>query len=65
MTTNGNDINEQNVGEWLSGYIDGELTVDLVVKNGWSLALLTREKPSLEDVFRNLTLEASRQAGDA
>ena len=42
-----------------------EAVAHLVVKNGWSLAQLTRERPSLEDVFRNLTLEASKKAGDA
>jgi ABC-2 type transport system ATP-binding protein len=42
-----------------------EAVAHLVVKNGWSLARLTRERPSLEDVFRNLTLEASKKAGDA
>ncbi len=42
-----------------------EALADLVVKNGWSLAELTRERPSLEDVFRDLTLEASKKSGDA
>ena len=42
-----------------------EAVAHLVVKNGWSLARLSRERPSLEDVFRNLTLEASKKAGDA
>ncbi len=42
-----------------------EALAHLVVKNGWALAELTRERPSLEEVFRDLTLEASKQAGDA
>jgi ABC-2 type transport system ATP-binding protein len=37
----------------------------LVVKNGWGLVELTRQRATLEDVFRALTLEESRQAGDA
>jgi ABC-2 type transport system ATP-binding protein len=38
---------------------------DLVVKNGWGLIELQRERATLEDVFRTLTLEESREAGDA
>jgi ABC-2 type transport system ATP-binding protein len=34
----------------------------LVVKNNWALHELRREKPTLEDVFRRLTLQASREA---
>ncbi len=38
---------------------------DIVVKNGWGLIELQRERATLEDVFRTLTLEESREAGDA
>ena len=38
---------------------------EVVVRNGWSLAEIKPERASLEDVFRKLTLEASRRAGDA
>ena len=34
-----------------------EAIADLVVKNKWSLAELTRERASLEDVFRKLTVD--------
>ncbi|GAB4141165.1 MAG: ATP-binding cassette domain-containing protein [Planctomycetota bacterium] len=37
----------------------------LLIKNGWGLLELGREQGTLEDVFRNLTLEASKEAGDA
>ncbi|MCA8966589.1 MAG: ATP-binding cassette domain-containing protein [Planctomycetes bacterium] len=37
----------------------------LVVKNGWDLLELVRERASLEDVFRNLTLDASKEAQSA
>ena len=33
-----------------------EAIADLVVKNGWALAELTREASHLEDVFRQLTM---------
>lgn len=42
-----------------------EAVAELVVKNGWAIAELYRERATLEDVFRELTLEASRRAGDA
>jgi len=34
----------------------------LIVKNGWALLGLHRERASLEDVFRSLTLEAQKEA---
>ncbi|HEX5050209.1 MAG TPA: ATP-binding cassette domain-containing protein [Planctomycetota bacterium] len=34
----------------------------LVVKNGWDLLELKRERPTLEDVFRSLTLQAQLEA---
>ena len=34
----------------------------LVVKNGWDLLELRRQRPSLEDVFRALTLQAQQEA---
>lgn len=37
----------------------------LVIKNNWGLLELTREVGCLEDVFRSLTLQASKEAGDA
>ena len=37
----------------------------LVVRNYWNLAELQRQRTSLEEVFRNLTLEAQREALDA
>ena len=37
----------------------------LVVKNGWGLVELTRERASLEDVFRKLTLQGSQETGHA
>jgi len=39
-----------------------EALARLVVKNGWDLAELQRETPSLEDVFRSLTVDAEREA---
>lgn len=42
-----------------------EALAELVVKNGWALAELSREKAHLEDVFRGLTLQESRESGDA
>jgi ABC-2 type transport system ATP-binding protein len=41
----------------LSTPIDESLA-RLVIKNGWDLLALRRERPSLEDVFRELTLRA-------
>ncbi|HEX6810924.1 MAG TPA: ATP-binding cassette domain-containing protein [Planctomycetota bacterium] len=37
----------------------------LIVKNGWALLSLQRERASLEDVFRSLTHEAQREALNA
>jgi ABC-2 type transport system ATP-binding protein len=37
----------------------------LVVKNGWDLLELRRERPSLEDVFRALTLGSEREVARA
>jgi ABC-2 type transport system ATP-binding protein len=37
----------------------------LVVKNGWDLLELQRERPSLEDVFRTLTLGSEKEAAHA
>jgi len=34
----------------------------MVVKNGWDLLELRRQRPSLEDVFRTLTLQAQQEA---
>src|SRR5262245_8196191 len=34
----------------------------LIVKNGWALLGMQRERASLEDVFRSLTLEAQKEA---
>ena len=42
-----------------------EALAELVVKNGWALSELSREKAHLEDVFRDLTLQASQESGDA
>ena len=42
-----------------------EALAQLVVKNDWSLAELVRERPSLETVFRHLTLDAQKEALDA
>ncbi|MDO8348658.1 MAG: ATP-binding cassette domain-containing protein [Planctomycetota bacterium] len=39
-----------------------EALARLVVKNGWDLLELRRERPSLEDVFRALTLQAQQEA---
>lgn len=36
-----------------------EALADLMVKNGWGLAELTREQATLEDVFRSLTMTPS------
>jgi ABC-2 type transport system ATP-binding protein len=47
-----------------TGPVD-EAVAKLVVKNGWALHELRRERGSLEDVFRSLTLEASKEAGNA
>ncbi len=40
----------------------GEALARLVVKNGWDLLELVRERATLEDVFRNLTLRAEQEA---
>ena len=40
----------------------GEALARLVVKNGWDLLELLREKATLEDVFRKLTLRAEQEA---
>ncbi len=37
----------------------------LVIKNNWDLLEMRRERGTLEDVFRNLTLDASREAQSA
>ena len=37
----------------------------LVVKNGWSLAEIGRERPTLEDFFRQKTGKAQKEAGGA
>ncbi|MBL8729912.1 MAG: ATP-binding cassette domain-containing protein [Planctomycetes bacterium] len=37
----------------------------LVVKNGWALLELNRERPSLEDVFRSLTLGSEQEVARA
>ena len=37
----------------------------LVVKNGWSLAEIRRQQPTLEDFFRQKTMQAQVEAGDA
>jgi ABC-2 type transport system ATP-binding protein len=37
----------------------------LVVKNGWALLELNRERPSLEDVFRTLTLGSEQEVARA
>ena len=42
-----------------------EALARLVVKNNWSLLELVRERSSLEDVFRHLTLAASVEAMNA
>jgi ABC-2 type transport system ATP-binding protein len=42
-----------------------EAVAHVVVKNGWGLAELQRQRASLEDVFRSLTLETSTEAGHA
>jgi ABC-2 type transport system ATP-binding protein len=42
-----------------------DAVAQLVVRNDWNLAELRRERASLEDVFRDLTLEAQREALDA
>ena len=39
-----------------------ETLARLVVKNGWDLLELQRERPSLEDVFRTLTLKLQQEA---
>lgn len=39
-----------------------ETLARLVVKNGWDLIELQRDRASLEDVFRTLTLQAQREA---
>ncbi|MEM7198676.1 MAG: ATP-binding cassette domain-containing protein [Planctomycetota bacterium] len=42
-----------------------EALAELVHKNGWALAELTRDSATLEDVFRNLTLANTTEAGHA
>jgi len=42
-----------------------EALAELVVKNGWALAEMTREKAHLEDVFRDLTMPSGQEASDA
>lgn len=42
-----------------------EALAELVVKNGWALAELIREKSHLEDVFRDLTMPSGQGASDA
>ena len=42
-----------------------ETLARLVVKNGWDLLELQRDRASLEDVFRALTLEAQKEALNA
>ena len=37
----------------------------LIIKNGWSLASLVRERRTLEDVFHSKTLRAQQEAGHA
>ncbi|MFM1870997.1 MAG: hypothetical protein RL398_419 [Planctomycetota bacterium] len=49
-----------------SGFADLEGAVaHLIVKNGWTLLELQRERASLEDVFRKLTLEESKEVQSA
>jgi ABC-type multidrug transport system ATPase subunit len=52
---------------WVGGRKDylEEGLAHLVVKNGWSLQALWREKPSLEDYFHHKTLKAQQEAGHA
>jgi ABC-2 type transport system ATP-binding protein len=42
-----------------------EAVAHLAVKNGWGLAELSRQRSTLEDVFRSLTLAASKESGNA
>ena len=42
-----------------------EALAHLVVKNGWSLAELTRERATLEHVFRKLTTDAAQEVSHA
>ena len=62
MTTKDKEINKQNVGEWLSGYIDGELTqqqrqrVELLCEQSSELRELKEELESLRSRVKSAEL---------